>query len=207
MPGNCGPRSFCPAPCEPSMPTVNAISFAGSYPSGKKSPVSVAPIFSLSACQVLPLKSMPDVVPSASRVIPDFGIKGAGAPAPKGAGAATGAGAGAAAGAAAAVVPSPARCFKYSSKEGAAEMDLRGSSCWMVSGLRVSAIPPEPMCWFRAIALLLPLRTTVNGRPMEIGLKASAAANSNKLRAGERTLIVTRNYTLTSFNSIVMVPF
>jgi putative ubiquitin-RnfH superfamily antitoxin RatB of RatAB toxin-antitoxin module len=30
----------------------------------------------------------------------------------------------------------------------------------------------------------------VDGRPLEIGLKASAAANSKKLKAGERTLIV-----------------
>ena len=36
------------------------------------------------------------------------------------------------------------RCFRYSSKDGAAEMDLRGSSCSKASGLRVSAIPPAP---------------------------------------------------------------
>lgn len=46
---------------------------------------------------------------------------------------------------------SAARCFKYSSKEGAAEMDLRGSSSSLASGLRVSAIPPAPMCWPMAV--------------------------------------------------------
>ena len=34
----------------------------------------------------------------------------------------------------------------YSSKEGAAEMDLRGSSSSLGSGSRVSAIPPAPSC-------------------------------------------------------------
>merc|ERR1719296_733658 len=39
---------------------------------------------------------------------------------------------------------SPFFAFMYSSKEGAAEMDLRGSSLTDVSGSRVSAIPPDP---------------------------------------------------------------
>ena len=44
-------------------------------------------------------------------------------------------------------LPSASRCFKYSSNEGAAEMDLRGSSSSLGAGSRVSAIPPAPMCW------------------------------------------------------------
>ena len=36
------------------------------------------------------------------------------------------------------------RCFMYSSKEGAAEMDLRGSSSSLGSGSRVSNMPPAP---------------------------------------------------------------
>merc|ERR1719199_1248035 len=92
------------------------------------------------------------------------------------AGAAAGAGAGgvhagagaAAAGAGAGAAAPPSRCLRYSSKEGAAEMDLRGSSCSKASGLRVSAMPPEPT-WG-------PLYTAVEMRPASWGLKAAAPA-------------------------------
>ena len=97
--------------------------------------------------------SLPTAIPSAPQTCPapcnDFRVLATSDPPPTAAAGAAAAGA-AAAGAAAAVVPSPARCFKYSSKEGAAEMDLRGSSSTLASGLRVSAIPPAPMCWLRA---------------------------------------------------------
>ena len=45
----------------------------------------------------------------------------------------------------------PARCFKYSSKDGAAEMDLRGSASAKGAGSRVSAMPPAPTCWLMAV--------------------------------------------------------
>ena len=43
------------------------------------------------------------------------------------------------------IVYSLSRCFKYSSNEGAADMDLRESSSVLASGSRVSAIPPAPL--------------------------------------------------------------
>ena len=43
-------------------------------------------------------------------------------------------------------------------------MDLRGSSSSLVSGSRVSAIPPDPMCWEMAVLV----------RTGEAGVKAAA---------------------------------
>ncbi len=97
--------------------------------------------------------SLPTAIPSAPQTCPAplrVLMKETRSELPAAAGAAA-AGAAAAGAGAAAVDPSAARCFKYSSKEGAAEMDLRGSSCFMGSGLRVSAIPPAPTCWLRAV--------------------------------------------------------
>ena len=139
--------------------------------------MSVEPIFSLSGFHVLPLKSIPDVEPSASRVIPELGRNGAGS--------ATGAGAGAAAGAAAAVVPSFERCFKYSSKDGAAEMDLRGSSSSLASGLRVSAIPPAPMCWFNAEEACCLLLFTVKADALEERRSAARATLEESVMVAE----------------------
>ena len=68
-------------------------------------------------------------------------------------------------------------------------------------------------CWFAAMAAICasyasippPPWRMVDGRPMEIGLKASAAANSTKLRAGERTLIVANFFQLYySYGSLEM---
>jgi len=82
------------------------------------------------------------------------GAAGAGGAAATGAGGATGAGAtgaaatgagAAAAGAAAAGAAPASRCLRYSSKEGAAPIDLRGSSWIIASGSRVSNIPPDPL--------------------------------------------------------------
>mmetsp|Transcript_33364 Transcript_33364/g.98381 ORF Transcript_33364/g.98381 Transcript_33364/m.98381 type:complete len:211 (+) Transcript_33364:400-1032(+) len=102
-------------------------------------------------CEVRP--STPDVL-----VLPPYPTAGAAGAAATGAGAAG-------AGAAGAAAAPPPRCFRYSSKEGAAEMDLRGSSCSKASGLRVSAIPPAP----------IPLRSCVEARwPESCGLKAAA---------------------------------
>jgi hypothetical protein len=38
--------------------------------------------------------------------------------------------------------------LRYSSNDGALEMDLRGSGSSFGSGSRVSAMPPVPMCFF-----------------------------------------------------------
>mmetsp|Transcript_25705 Transcript_25705/g.52647 ORF Transcript_25705/g.52647 Transcript_25705/m.52647 type:complete len:94 (-) Transcript_25705:13-294(-) len=51
----------------------------------------------------------------------------------------------------------PLRIFMYSSKEGAAEIDLRGSSCTKDFGFRVSNIPPAPFSM--KVTVGAPLRT------------------------------------------------
>lgn len=74
--------------------------------------------------------------------------------------------AGAGVGAAAAGAPLDLR---YSSKEGAEEIDLRGSESFFASGLRVSAIPPAPISG--------PLKSWTLGREkVAIGEKADAEA-------------------------------
>jgi len=57
----------------------------------------------------------------------------------------------------------------YSSKEGASEIDLRGSSFTCASGSRVSAIPPAPV-------FAPSLNTMVLGRKVGCGAKADAEA-------------------------------
>jgi len=94
--------------------------------------------------------------------------------------AATGAGAGAATGAGAGAAP-PARCLRYSSNEGASEMDLRGSSWVKASGSRVSAIPPAPMTGplnkavERALGLMGEKAEALTARPRTIILEATGA--------------------------------
>ena len=69
------------------------------------------------------------------------------------------------------------RCFMYSSKEGATEMDLRASSCSKAAGSRVSAIPPDPS--------LGPLNKAVETPCCWTGAKAEAPATS----AAARTIL------------------
>ena len=60
----------------------------------------------------------------------------------------------------------------YSSKDGAAEIDLRGSSLSFASGLRVSAIPPAPISG--------PLKTITLPR-LKAGAGAKALADAKRV--------------------------
>mmetsp|Transcript_9508 Transcript_9508/g.28344 ORF Transcript_9508/g.28344 Transcript_9508/m.28344 type:complete len:204 (-) Transcript_9508:57-668(-) len=130
------------------------------------------------------IPSAPQTCPGPSRVSrtetmdpPAAGAAAAGAAA-AGAAAAGAAAAGAAAAGAAAPASAVKRDLRYSSKEGAAEMDLRGSSSSNASGSRVSAIPPAPK--------LGPLKSAVE----RAGFWAGAKAEAPPTRAARRAILL-----------------